>query len=180
MEPQLQAALEQHGDVYAEPQPEPDGSVFRQRPGTWPPAWESTGPSQQPVNFGPPTLSFTNFSEPERRHAEPEPQPDGNFQDAVTYVARRKHNLSFGFIYNRLQQDSQNYQNARGSFAFSGLLTSQLDANGQPVKGTGFDFADFLLGFPQSSSLRFASSNNYFRSWSTAAYAQDDSASKPA
>ena len=49
-----------------------------------------------------------------------------------------------------------------------------MDANGQPVKGTGFDFADFLLGLPQSSSLRFGSSSNYFRSWSTNAYAQDD------
>jgi hypothetical protein len=42
------------------------------------------------------------------------------------------------------------------------------------VKGTGYDFADFLLGLPQSSSLRFGSANNYFRSWSTNAYAQDD------
>lgn len=132
------------------------------------------GPSLQPVNFGPPTLSFTNFSSLSDGTPNLSRNQTATFSDAVTYVARRKHNLSFGFIYNRLQQDSQNYQNARGSFAFSGLLTSQLDANGQPVKGTGFDFADFLLGFPQSSSLRFAGSNNYFRSWSTAAYAQDD------
>ncbi len=46
--------------------------------------------------------------------------------------------------------------------------------NGQPVSGTGFDFADFLLGLPQSSSLRFGSDNNYFRGWATGAYAQDD------
>ena len=65
-------------------------------------------------------------------------------------MLKRKHNLTFGFTYNRLQQNSQNYQNARGSFSFSGLVTSQLDADGQPVKGTGFDFADFLLGLPQS------------------------------
>jgi hypothetical protein len=30
------------------------------------------------------------------------------------------------------------------------------------------------LGYPQSASLRYGSDNNYFRSWSTAAYAQDD------
>ena len=53
-------------------------------------------------------------------------------------------------------------------------MTSQLNADGQPVKGTGFDFADFLLGLPQSSSVRFGSSSNYFRSWSANAYAQDD------
>ena len=132
------------------------------------------GPSQQPVNYGPPTLSFTNFSSLSDGTPNLSRNQTATFNDTFTYVARRKHNLSFGFIYNRLQQDSQNYQNARGSLSFSGLLTSELDANGQPVKGTGFDFADFLLGYPQSSSLRYGASNNYFRSWSTAAYAQDD------
>ena len=42
------------------------------------------------------------------------------------------------------------------------------------MAGTGFDFADFLLGLPQSSSLRFGSDDNYFRGWATSVYAQDD------
>jgi hypothetical protein len=132
------------------------------------------GTSQDPVSYGPPSLSFTNFSG--MSDGSPSLNRNQTFTvgDAVTYVAKRRHNLTFGFTLNKLQQNSQNYQNARGSFSFSGLLTSALDANGQPVKGTGFDFADFLLGFPQSSSLRFGSSNNYFRSWSTIAYVQDD------
>jgi hypothetical protein len=63
-------------------------------------------------------------------------------------------------------------------------MTSQLNDRGQPSAKTGFDFADFLLGFPQSSSVRYGSinsggiattaSNNYFRGWSTNVYAQDD------
>ena len=97
-----------------------------------------------------------------------------NFTDNITYVVRRKHNLTFGFGYRKLQQNSLNYANARGSFSFSGLLTSELDTQGQPVVGTGYDFADFLLGDPQSSSLRFGSANNYFRSWATSWFAQDD------
>jgi hypothetical protein len=132
------------------------------------------GTSQDPINYGPPALSFTNFSSLSDSAPSLSRNQTATFSDNFTWVLKRKHNLTFGYTYNRLQQNSENYQNARGSFSFSGLLTSQLDAAGQPVKGTGYDFADFLLGLPQSSSLRFGSSNNYFRSWSTSAYAQDD------
>ncbi len=41
---------------------------------------------------------------------------------------KQKHNLTIGYLFRRLDQDSTNYQNARGSFAFSGLVTSQLTA----------------------------------------------------
>ena len=133
-----------------------------------------TGVSQDPLNYGPPSLSFTNFSGMSDGTPSLNRNQTASFSDSITYVVRRKHNFTFGYTFNRLQQNGENFQNARGSFSFSGLLTSALDAKGQPVKGTGFDFADFLLGFPQTSSVRFSASNNYFRSWSTSAYAQDD------
>jgi hypothetical protein len=53
-------------------------------------------------------------------------------------------------------------------------MTSQLDANGRPVPGTGFDFADFLLGLPHSTAERFGTSSTYFRSWGFVSYFQDD------
>jgi trimeric autotransporter adhesin len=133
-----------------------------------------TGTEQDPINYGPPTLSFTNFSGLSDSAASISRNQTINFTDNITYVVRRKHNLTFGFLYRKLQQNSLNYANARGSFSFSGLLTSELNAQGQPVAGTGYDFADFLLGDPQSSSLRFGSANNYFRSWATSWFAQDD------
>ncbi|MEP6714704.1 MAG: hypothetical protein ABJC09_03965 [Terriglobia bacterium] len=133
-----------------------------------------TGTSQDPINFGPPSLSFTNFSSLSDATASVGRNQTMNFTDNITYVVRRKHNFTFGFLYRRLQQNSLNYQNSRGSFSFSGLLTSALEPDGQPVQGTGFDFADFLLGFPQSSSLRFGGANNYFRSWSASGFGQDD------
>jgi hypothetical protein len=132
------------------------------------------GTSQDPINFGPPNLSFTNFAGLSDGAASVTRNQTVNFTDNITYVFQRKHNLTFGFGYRRLQQNSLTYQNARGSYSFSGLLTSDLDANGQPVKGTGYDFADFLLGLPQSSSVRFGSDNNYFRSWAANWFAQDD------
>jgi trimeric autotransporter adhesin len=132
-----------------------------------------TGTQQDPINYGPPTLSFTNFSSLSDGAASLSRNQTWNFTDTVTYVVKRKHNLSFGYLFRTLQQNSLSYSNARGSFSFSGLLTSELNAQGQPVKGTGFDFADFLLGNPQSSTLRY-STNTYLRGWATSWYAQDD------
>ncbi len=132
------------------------------------------GPSQDPINYGPPNLSFTNFGALSDGSASVYRNQTANLSDSLTYVVKGKHNLTFGYGYRRLQQNSLSYANSRGTFSFSGLLTSGFDANGQPLPGTGFDFADFLLGMPQTSSLRIGSANNYFRSWSTNGYAQDD------
>jgi hypothetical protein len=133
-----------------------------------------TGTSQAPINYGPPNLSFTNFGSLSDSSASVTHNQTTNFTDSITYVLKKKHNLTFGYLFRKLDQNSNTYQNARGSFSFSGLLTSQLNSAGQPMAGTGFDFADFLLGLPQSSSLRFGSDDNYFRGWATSAYAQDD------
>ncbi len=132
------------------------------------------GTDQEPITYGPPNLSFTNFGGLSDSSASVTRNQTTNFTDTVTYVIRRKHNLSLGFGYRRMQQNSLSYANSRGAFSFSGLLTSGLDANGQPLPNTGFDFADFLLGYPQSSSLRIGNSNNYFRGWATNGYVQDD------
>ena len=132
------------------------------------------GTLQTPFVYGPPTLSFTNFGSltdgtPSRTVGQ-----TTNVTDTLSYVLHRRHNLQFGGLYRRLQQDTTSYQNARGSFSFSGLLTSELNAQGQPVQGTGFDFADYLLALPQSSSLSYGVNNEYYRGWASSLYAQDD------
>jgi hypothetical protein len=133
-----------------------------------------TGTSQDPINYGPPSLSFTNFGSLSDGTASVSRNQTFNFTENITYVIKRKHNITAGFLFRKLQQNTLAYQNARGSFTFSGLLTSALSPSGQPQQGTGFDFADFLLGLPQSSSLRYGSDNNYFRSWATSVFGQDD------
>jgi hypothetical protein len=64
--------------------------------------------------------------------------------------------------------------NARGAFTFSGYTTSDFTSNGLPVANTGFDFADFLLGLPQTTSVQFGVPSNYFRSWVYDGFIQDD------
>jgi hypothetical protein len=55
-------------------------------------------------------------------------------------------------------------------------MTSQLDAHGVPVPGTGFDFADFLLGYPQNARVGYGLGSTYtnFRSRAYNFYFQDD------
>ncbi|MGA2146203.1 MAG: carboxypeptidase-like regulatory domain-containing protein [Bryobacteraceae bacterium] len=138
-------------------------------------ALEIAGPDQSPLDWGPPSLSFTNFGSLSDSSASQSRSQTVNVTDALTYTVQRRHNLQFGFGYRRLQQNPISYANARGAFSFSGALTSGYDANGNILPNTGFDFADFLLGLPQTSSLLIKDSYaDYYRGWATNAYAQDD------
>jgi hypothetical protein len=133
-----------------------------------------TGTTQDPISWGPPSLSFTNFGNLSDGSASTSRNQTSNITENITYVYKRQHNFTFGLGYRRLQQNPLSYANSRGSFSFSGLLTSGLDSAGNPLAGTGFDFADFLLGYPQSSSLQLGAKSDYFRSWSINWFAQDD------
>ncbi|MGP8247647.1 MAG: carboxypeptidase regulatory-like domain-containing protein [Bryobacteraceae bacterium] len=132
------------------------------------------GPDETPLDWGPPSLSFTNFGSLSDSSASQSRSQTLNATDSLTYTVQRRHNLQFGFGYRKLDQDPISYANSRGSFSFSGALTSGYDAGGAILPNSGFDFADFLLGYPQTSSLRIGNSSNYYRGWATNAYAQDD------
>ncbi|MBI3693377.1 MAG: TonB-dependent receptor, partial [Acidobacteria bacterium] len=131
------------------------------------------GTSSDPINYGPPNLSFTNFGG--LTDASPLLRRDQttSVSDAVT-VVRGRHNVTTGGEYRRMQLNTRTDQNARGTFTFSGLATSGFDAQGQPLPATGYDFADFLFGLAQASSIRFGSANTYFRGTVYNAFAQDD------
>ena len=131
------------------------------------------GTSPDPINFGPPTLNFTNFGA--LSDASPSQSAIYNFGANDTLSLRKgKHNWSFGGAYTRYFNNTVTDANGRGTFTFTGLATSALETNGLPVANTGFDFADFLLGTPQNNSIRYGSSNTYFRSNAFNVFAQDD------
>lgn len=131
------------------------------------------GTATNPINYGPPNLSFTNF---------------GGLTDASPVLSRIQsagisenvstvkgtHNLSAGVSFRRTQLNVQTDSNARGTFTFTGLATSAFDGAGNPIPSTGFDFADFLLGLPQSSSVRFGDTSTYFRGNQYGLFGQDD------
>jgi hypothetical protein len=111
------------------------------------------GNDQTPQFWGPPSLSFSSgFSG----------LSDGNFAlnhnttnqigESMLWV-RNKHNVIFGADFRRLDFNQLSQQNPRGSLHFAGGFT-------------GFDFADFLLGYPQTSSVAYGNADKYFRaSW---------------
>src|SRR4029077_11403850 len=63
---------------------------------------------------------------------------------------RSRHNLSFGADFKRQQFNLLSHENPRGSFTFPGAAA-------------GFDFAGFLLGIPDTSSIAFGNADKYFR-----------------
>ena len=129
------------------------------------------GTSQNPTNWGPPNLTFTNFGG----------LTDGNYSlnrnqtsavgDSVNWV-RGVHNFTFGADYRRQQFNPLSDNNGRGTYTFNGSATS-LVVNGVAQPDTGYDLADFLLGLPTTSSVRFGNPDKYFRSSGYDLFAND-------
>jgi hypothetical protein len=132
-----------------------------------------TGVSTSPIDFGIPLIDFTNFSS----LSDPVPTLARNqtfrYIDNATYTFS-KHTLKFGGEARRIQNNMRSDPDPRGLFTFTGLMTSQLTASGEPVPGTGNDLADFLLGLPEATTTRFGDSSHYLRSWEFIGYGQDD------
>lgn len=132
-----------------------------------------TGTSSNPINFGPPNLSFTNYGGLSDATASLTRNQTAGINEGILMV-RGRHTITFGGEFRRQDLALKTDTNGRGSFSFSGLLTSQLNANGQAIAGTGYDFADYLLGLPQSSNIGFGDTSNYFRANVFDAYVGDD------
>ena len=136
-------------------------------------AFGIAGASADPRNAGPPTLSFTNYGGLNDGNASKSAVNTWNLQEGFTY-RRGKHNWGWGAQWSKAMTNTLSDSNGRGTFTFTGLSTSNFDANGQPIKGTGWDLADFLLGRPDSSSIRYGASSQYYRSQTLSFYGQDD------
>jgi len=77
---------------------------------------------------------------------------------------RAKHNWRFGADYRRILQSFRSARNANGSFVFTGFATGDYsDGATQAAPNTGYDFADFLLGLPQQTSLQSGTDSYDFR-----------------
>ena len=132
------------------------------------------GVSQNPANWGLPNLSFTNFGSVQDTVPVSNRNQTVSFTDQMLYV-HRKHTLRWGGDFRRIELNTRTASNPRGSFVFTGLNTAEA-VNGVPVAGTGFDFADFLLGLPQQTSVQYGTnpSGYHFRGNSWDLYAQDE------
>lgn len=133
------------------------------------------GVSQAPLDWGLPFVHFTNFNEWHDMAPVLQRNQTLRFMDNFSY-ALPKHTIHAGVEIRWMQVNADVNPSPRGSFEFTGLMTSQLDANGQPVPRTGFDFADFLLGYPTNASVGFGVGDVFsnLRSRAYNFYVQDD------
>ncbi|HEX2328647.1 MAG TPA: TonB-dependent receptor [Candidatus Angelobacter sp.] len=119
------------------------------------------GVSESPADFGLPNLVFApQFSS--LQDVTPQERITQNFtvNDSISRTVG-KHSWTWGGDYRRQLIDNSNAPNARGTFVFSG------NASGAP-------FADFLLGFPQQTSVQFAEGSFHFSANAFDVFAQDN------
>jgi hypothetical protein len=120
-----------------------------------------TGNNQQPAYWGPPQLSFASgiIGLNDGQNSVIHNQTSALAYD--TFWSHRSHNITFGADYKRQQFNTVAQQNPRGTFIFNGAAT-------------GNDFADFLLGTPDTTAIAFGNADKYFRSSLYDAYITDD------
>jgi hypothetical protein len=129
------------------------------------------GNNQNPMNWGPPSLIFSSGV---AGLSDAQSSFDRNQTSAWSYAMlwnRDHHNVRFGGDFRRQQFNYLSQQDPRGTFTFTGAAT-QGSPNGVAVGGS--DFADFLLGVPDTSSIAFGNADKYFRESVYDAYITDD------
>ena len=120
-----------------------------------------SGNNQSPINWGPPSL---NFASGIAGLSDGLPSNTRNQTSGVSIDnlwSHSGHNIGFGGDFRRQEFNMLSQQNPRGAFAFTGAAT-------------GFDFADFLAGVPDTSSIAFGNADKYFRSSTYEGYVNDD------
>jgi hypothetical protein len=130
-----------------------------------------SGNNQDPTNWGPPSLTFSSGL---AGLSDAQSSFNRNQTDAWSYSvlwSRDRHNLKFGGDFRRQQFNYLGQQDPRGMFTFTDAAT-QGSAHGAAVGGD--DFADFLLGIPDTSSIAFGNADKYFRESVYDAYLTDD------
>jgi hypothetical protein len=138
-----------------------------------------TGVSSSPIDYGVPSLRFTNYASLSDTNPVLRRNQTFHLTDTLSWV-KGKHTFRIGGEYRRLQLNNHSNPNGRGTFVFSGAITSiqgippqKAETQALPIN-TGYDFADFLLGLPQSTSIRYGTSDTYFRSYVLVGFVQDN------
>ena len=119
------------------------------------------GNDQTPANWGPPALSFSSgiAALSDAQSSFNRNRTDGFSASVGLYHGH--HNITAGGDLRKQQYNDDFQQDPRGSFTFTGAAT-------------GSDFADFLIGVPDTTSIAFGNADKYFRQTVYDAYVTDD------
>ncbi len=131
---------------------------------------QSVSPS--PVDFGLPSLAFTNYS------ALSDGSSSVNVRESIRaseswMLVTGTHFLRIGGEYGWLRYNLLGSPNGSGSLNFAGIATSAY-AGGEPVPGSGYDLADFLLGWAQSSEIQYGNPDHYGRGRQLSLFVNDN------
>jgi trimeric autotransporter adhesin len=120
------------------------------------------GNNQDPPYWGPPRLTFASGTAglADATHARTDTRAHV-WSAQASWSSRGRHFVTFGTDVRRQALDVDGQPDARGTFAFTGVVT-------------GWDLADFLLGQPHTSTIAFGNQDKYFRGSSIDAYVADD------
>lgn len=141
-----------------------------------------TGDDQDPREWGPPYLQFASGiaslndanSEFNRNRTD-----SGSVQVTTT---RRRQTIKFGADYRKEEFNELTQANPRGKFTFTGAATAapgSAAASPGAISTSGSDFADFLLGIPDTSEVAFGNADKYFRQPAYDLYVNDDFRMRP-
>ena len=125
------------------------------------------GNDQDAANWGPPALGFSSgFAGLSDANSSFDRSRTDAFSSSIA-VYRGSHNVTAGVDFRKQQYNEFFEQNPRGAFTFTGAATAGAGS-------TGSDFADFLIGVPDTSTIAFGNADKYFRQPVYDAYAVDD------
>jgi len=129
------------------------------------------GVSDDPFDWGVPNVSFTTFQDLYDRPPSKRVDSRWSINHSVSFTLK-KHSIRAGGEFRHQSSESQTDSNARGAFTFTGLYTSR--PGGGAARDGGLDFADFLLGLPQQTSLAYGPGKLGFSTQSWNLYFTDD------
>jgi hypothetical protein len=131
-----------------------------------------TGNNQNPANWGSPNLQFmsgiTGLVAAQRSVNHDQTSA---ISGSLSWLHTR-HTLKVGGDFRRQQFNLLAQENARGAFTFTGAAASTT-TGGVVAIDTWSDFAGFLLGIPDASSIAFGNADKYFRSTGYDAFVND-------
>ncbi|MGA2147823.1 MAG: carboxypeptidase regulatory-like domain-containing protein [Bryobacteraceae bacterium] len=119
------------------------------------------GNDQASYFFGPPSLGFSSgFAGFNDANYSLNHNNTNALGDSLLWV-HGVHNITFGMDVRRQDFNLFSQANPRGSFTFTGALS-------------GYDFADFLLGYPDTEQIAYGNPDKYFRATWLDGYVTDD------
>jgi hypothetical protein len=117
------------------------------------------GASTSQAYWGPPTLGFASGIATLYDGVSQYNRFETNAISLSIYWSHFRHNVQFGGDFRRQESNYLTEQNPDGSLQFTGAATR----SGPTAITGGSDFADFLLGIPDTSSVAYGNADKYLR-----------------